>query len=116
MLLSIHAESDKWDTMIKVAESCVTIKKSDGSGVTTLEVHIERCKGAYIEMKAAADRVSHDVAGQYTRVKRLITSIGGCKDPGIQAVISIINNHANNLHDGMTGACLLLLPDCPIVK
>ena len=79
-------------------------------------MHIECCKGAYIEMEAAADHVSHEVAGQYTRVKRLITSIDSCKDPGIQAVISTINNRANNLHADMTGAYLPRLPACPIAK
>ena len=67
-------------------------------------------------MGDSADHVSHEVTGRYTRVKRLITSIYNCKDPGIQAVISTINNHANNLHDDMTGACLLLLPAFPIAK
>ena len=84
--------------------------------MTTLEAHSERCKGAYIEMEAAANHVSHGVAGQYTHFKRLVTSIDSCKDPGIQAVISIINNRVNNLHANMTGVCLLLLPACSIAK
>ena len=79
-LLSNHAGIDKQDAMIEVAESYAMTKKQDGSGVITLEVHIERCKAAYIEMEAVADHVSHEVAGQYTRVKCLITSVDSCKD------------------------------------
>ena len=49
-------------------------------------------------MEAAADHVPHEVAGQFPRVKHLIASIDDCKDPRMQAVISTINPHANNLH------------------
>ena len=79
-------------------------------------MHIECCKGAYIEMEAAADHVPHEVAGRYTCAKCLIVSVDGYKDPGIQAVISTINNCTNNLHVNWTSACLLLLPACPIAK
>ena len=115
-LLSNHAWSDKWDNMIEAAETYIKTKKWDGSEATTREMHIECYKGAYIEMEAAADHVPHEVAGQYIYIKRLSVFIDGYKDPGMQAVISTINNHISNLHDDWTGTWIILLPACPIAK
>ena len=102
--------------MIESAESYAPTKSWDCLGATTLDMHLECCKSAYIEMEAAVDHVSHEIAGQYTCVKRLIISIDGCNEPGMQAVISTINNPANNLCDDLSGAYLLLLPACSIAR
>ena len=46
----------------------------------------------------------------------MLVSIGGCKDPTLQAVIASIKNEINGLVDNFEGAYQLLLPCCPIVK
>ena len=100
-LLAQHCGNDKWTQVLRSASEHVNQRKWDGTTGHTLQSHADKCRDSNVEIKTAAQYISHQVPLFSTRVTNLINSIEPCVDPNIAAWRAGITLESNGMWDNL---------------
>ena len=118
-LASQYAGQDKFKTEIKSAEDVLHNRMWNSNGTFTLERFIGLHCVAYVNLQAAAVKVTYQLQTEYTRVGYLLKPLEKTSDPGLQAAITCVKNDAET-DEGkrykFEAAATFLLPNCPVVR
>ena len=57
-LMAQHAGKYKWVVILRDVGSYVSERKCKGTTIHTLQIHVERCRAAYVEIEAASQHVT----------------------------------------------------------
>ena len=118
-LASQYAGQDKFEAEIKSAEDVLHNRTWNSNGTFTLERFIGLHRVAYVNLQAAAVKVTYQLPTEYTRVGYLLKPLEKTSDPGLQAAIACVKNDAET-EEGkrykFEAAATFLLPNCPVVR
>ena len=118
-LASQYAGQDKFEAEIKSTEDVLHNRTWNCNGTFTLEHFIGLHCVAYVNLQAAAVKVTYQLPTEYTRVGYLLKPQEKTSDPGLQAAIACIKNDAGT-EEGerykFEAAATFLLPNCPVVR
>ena len=88
-------------------------------GNFTLECFIGLHRVAYVNLQAAAVKVTYQLPTEYTRVGHLLKPLEKTSDPRLQVAIACIKNDAET-EEGkrykFEAAATFLLPNCPVIR
>ena len=96
-MIARHAGKDKWFKILRDAKTYVNERKWGGTTSYLLQAHIEKCRGCYVDIENASERVTEQVSNTCTQVQSILDSIEGCTDPNICARVAVMTNEANGM-------------------
>ena len=118
-LSSQYAGQDKFEAEIKSAEDVLQNHMWNSNGTFTLECFIGLHRVAYVNLQAAAVKVTYQLPTEYTRVGYLLKTLEKTSDPGLQAAIACVKNDAE-MEEGkrykFEATATFLLPNCPVTR
>ena len=74
---------------------------------------------AYVNLQAAAVKVTYQLPTEYTHVGYLLKPLEKTSDPGLQAAIACVKNNAKmeeGKHYKFEATATFLLPNCPVTR
>ena len=118
-LASQYAGQDKFEAEIKSAEDVLHNRTWNSSGTFTLECFIGLHRVAYVNLQAAAVKVTYQLPTEYTCVGYLLKPLEKTSDPRLQAAIACVKNDAETeegKHLKFEAMATFLLPRCPATR
>ena len=118
-LASQYAGQDKFEAEIKSVEDVLHNRTWNSNGTFTLECFIGLHRMAYINLQAAAVKVTYQLPTEYTHVGYLLKPLEKTSDPRLQAAIACVKNNAE-MEEGkrykFEATATFLLPNCPVTR
>ena len=89
-----HAGKYKWVVILRDVGSYVSERKCKGTTIHTLQIHVERCRAAYVKIETASQHVTEQIPNQLTHLQ----------------------NFRGYVEVALTQSSVLVFPQCPTIS
>ena len=93
-LIAQHAGKYKWVVILRDVGSYVSERKCKGTTIHTLQIHVERCRAAYVKIETASQHVTEQIPNQLTHLQ----------------------NFRGYVEVALTQSSVLVFPQCPTIS